>query len=107
MEYYHQKSEVKYWKESDRLGNLAMTLTEDEIKKILFTLSNLLKIASIPNTSKSIIYYNIAKIYAHLKDYKQVKDNIIEAKKYHKTQIEKRLGIDPIWSNVPEKYIGT
>lgn len=104
MEYYNEKSEIAYWKESDRLGNLAETLTEDEVKKILFVLNNIPNIGSITDTSRGIVYYNIAKINAHLKNYDLVRDNLTEGEKYCKNIIRKRLEIDPIWGKVPEEY---
>lgn len=104
-EYYHEHTELQYWKESDRLGNLVPSLTEEDIKKVIFTLENTHTLGNISQDSKGIIYYNIAKIYAHLNNFDKVKENIVQAKKYCKSLIEKRLELDPVFKNVPNEYI--
>ncbi len=91
-------NDVSYWSEVDRLTSKAINSDEEElINKIKRVLTDLLRYASIADSSVALIKYNLARI--EIKNGQKDKANflIVEAKKLSEELINTRIEIDPLF----------
>lgn len=86
-----------YWAESDRLTSLS--INSNDITRIIKTkdlLKDLLEYAILADSSKGIIYFNLAKIEKILNNTNQSEYYITEAKKLIPKLVVTRLKLDPV-----------
>lgn len=99
--YLRRGSKVSYWSEADRLGALAISSTDkSEIENIKTVLKNLLEYAGIAGRSKGIIYYNFARIEAHLGNSEEMRKFLDKAREKIPKLLEIRLKVDPVFKDI-------
>lgn len=89
-------SDVSYWSEVDRMTSKAIN-SDDKglIDKIKLILLDLVKYASIAESSQGIIHYNLARLEKHQGNNEEADKQIAVANNYNSNIIKTRLEIDP------------
>lgn len=92
------KNKVSYWSESDRLTATAINSNNQEnAKKVRDLLIDLLEYAKISNSSKGIIFYNLAKLEKILGNQAKSTEYIEKAKLEIPELLKTRIKIDPMF----------
>jgi len=97
--YSSQQHETTYWGEADRLGQRAIDAGGDRMARIERTLLALLEYKRMVKASRAIVYYNLALISRTKKDVPGSKKYLQDAKNTSKDSVERRLKIDPRFSD--------
>lgn len=96
-QYSSQPHETTYWAEADRLGQIATdTQNGERMAAIERSLLALVEYdTNLADTSKAIVFYNVALINRCKKDEPNYKKYLELAKETSRNQIERRLKVDP------------
>ena len=97
--YLDSSAPRQYWAEADLLSAEAIKEKESvEFKeKTIRILKNFMEIPFIASSSKSIVAYNISRIYKVLEKNDKVSEYLSIAKKFDQKEIELRLAKDPLF----------
>jgi hypothetical protein len=91
-------NKASYWSEADRLTAIAINSnTKDNLEKVRDVLTDLLEYAKISDSSKGIIYYNIARLEKHLLNETASNEFLEKAKKEIPKLLETRMKLDPVF----------
>lgn len=91
-------NKASYWSEADRLtSNAINSKDKDQINKVKNALSDLLDYAKIADSSRGIIYYNLARIEKHLGNDEKSEEYLNKSKKEIPKLLETRVKIDPLF----------
>lgn len=92
-------NKASYWSEADRLTSIAIkSNSKDLISKIRDLLCDLLQYGEIADSSKGIIYFNIAKLEKKLANEIASNDYLEKAKKNIPKLVETRMKIEPVFN---------
>jgi len=86
---------TSYWAEADRLGQIALDAGGERMILIERALSRLIEYAHVAQTSKAVVYYNLALINRAKKDQGAYTKYLQLAKKTSRDEIDRRLKVDP------------
>ena len=90
----------QYWAEADLLSAEAIKESLEVKEKMIRVLKDLLATPLIASSSKSIVAYNITRIYKVLNKNDKVTEYLNLAKEHDQKEIELRLSKDPIFSTI-------
>ncbi|MDO6739402.1 hypothetical protein [Wenyingzhuangia sp. 2_MG-2023] len=93
-------NKLSYWSESDRLTSNAINSDKKEqVEKVKNVLTDLLSYAKIADSSRGIIYYNLARVEKYLGNEDKSTEYIEKSKEEIPKLLETRMKIDPIFKN--------
>lgn len=101
--YLESLRKIAYWAEADNLGFDASKDNSPERKeKIKKLLTDIINYAGVVDSSKGIIYYNIAVIEISQGNFDQAINNLKKAREFNGKIIDSRLKLDPLFSSNSE-----
>ena len=94
---HRDESLVQYWSESDRLTMKALSNKDGDefLNNVIEILKSISEFENMASDSKSIIYYNLSKLYGKTGEVSRSHEYIIKAKVLNEKQILRRIKLDP------------